>query len=54
MAADSDCYTNKLHKFRRGSKKIRGAGVGLRTPGNISLWGPDGTLWTTTSLSRPL
>jgi len=32
MRAGFDCYTNKLYKFRRGSKKIRRPGVGLRTP----------------------
>jgi len=32
MAVDSDYYRNKLYKFRRGLKKIKGPGVGLRTP----------------------
>jgi len=32
MTADSDYYPNKLYKFQRGPKKIRGPGVGLRTP----------------------
>ena len=31
MTAHSDHYTNKLYKFRRGSKKIRGSSVSLRT-----------------------
>jgi len=43
MTADSDCYTSKLYKFWRGSKKIRGE-RSVCTPGNISLGGPGGTL----------
>jgi len=41
MTADSDYYTNKLHKFRRAPKKIRGPGFCLRTPGKIFLGCPD-------------
>jgi len=40
LAADSDYYTNKLCKFRRGTEKLEGPVFGLRTLGKISLGGP--------------
>ena len=32
MIGDSDYHANKLYEFRRGSEKLRGPSIGLRTP----------------------
>jgi len=51
MVVDFDCYTNKLYKIRRGSKKIIWPELVIVPLANISLGGPGGTVWTTNRLS---
>jgi len=52
MTADSDCYTNKLYKFRRGSEKLGGSVPVFVPPGKIFIGDPGHNALITQSTLR--